>query len=443
VFKRDRAYEGVEQALVQDPDGVSLHDSEPAGSPGFVFLNNDGPDGLARPRQILSRMLVRRGVEVLFASLPNWRWTRGPVGTPLRWGGLRTVESHLRWWHPPVPLRLFQKPLFRITSECLRGLALWMVTRFTGHSRSVVFASVPSGSYNFFLRLHRPVLTVYNVHDRFLMPDGSRWVPTHAPMLRHADVVLCGSQALVDELRTQTLKPVHHFPPAVDASIYLKSEMPTPPKRQPGEWPVVGTIGNFGSQVDWALLLKLARRLPVRLRMVGTLTADIQSNRAVRALQTLPNVEFVSKVSQAELPSVIADLDVCVLPYRLTPYTWGIEPLKFYEFMAMGKPVVASDIPSLRNRGELIQLAHDPEEWMRAIRELLAHDAPEARQARRRFASHNTYSHRLNQLQRIVGNALQDRDRADVRQRELGRNRPMVAARVEHDRRNDPLDRAD
>jgi hypothetical protein len=80
---------------------------------------------------------------------------------------------------------------------------------------------------------------------------------------------------------------------------------------------------------------------------------------------------------------------------------------------------------------------------MRAIRELLAHDAPEARQARRRFASHNTYSHRLNQLQRIVGNALQDRDRADVRQRELGRNRPMVAARVEHDRRNDPLDRAD
>ena len=100
-------------------------------------------------------------------------------------------------------------------------------------------------------------------------------------------------------------------------------------------------------------------RLPGwRFRLAGQV-----EDPEVAALSGLPNLETVGEIPFADVPRFLAGLDVALVPFRDLPLTRAVDPVKLYEALAMGLPVVARRLPETERWAEpLVYLYDDPAE---------------------------------------------------------------------------------
>jgi GT2 family glycosyltransferase len=163
------------------------------------------------------------------------------------------------------------------------------------------------------------------------------------------------------------------------------------------------TVGFYGAIAEWFdgdLLADLAELRPDwRFALIGsTFTGDVSR------LERLPNVSLLGEKPYAELPRLVASWDCYVVPFKRTALTEATNPVKAYEMLATGKPVVAVNLPELRPMAHqrLVSLADDAAGLARAIEQALADDSEIERDRRRAFASRNTWQQRCEALDRAV-----------------------------------------
>ena len=101
------------------------------------------------------------------------------------------------------------------------------------------------------------------------------------------------------------------------------------------------------------------------------------------------------------LPDVLRGADAALIPYSLNELTASIFPMKVYEYLAAGLPVVATPLPSLRGV-EGIATAADAESTAARLEELLAADTPEARAERSRLASGHSWDARVDEIAAVL-----------------------------------------
>lgn len=161
-------------------------------------------------------------------------------------------------------------------------------------------------------------------------------------------------------------------------------------------------IGYYGAIAEWfdvALVRKVAEAYPdALLVLIGSDTVG-----AGAALADLPQVRMVGEVPYAELPGWLHALDVCVLPFRVIPLTLATNPVKVYEYLAAGKPVVAVDLPEMSQFGGLVDVATDHDAFVRKVGDALCErDDGSRAAARRAFAGTQTWLHRAAQLDDVL-----------------------------------------
>jgi GT2 family glycosyltransferase len=154
-------------------------------------------------------------------------------------------------------------------------------------------------------------------------------------------------------------------------------------------------IGYFGAIAEWfdlALVREVAKAHPDALvLLVGNDTVG-----AGAALADLPNVRLTGEVRYEELPYWVHGFDVCLLPFRVIPLTEATNPVKVYEYLAAGKPVVAVDLPEMAQFDGLVHVAAHAGGFVQAVsRALAAPGDPAPRQA---FAAGQTWQHRAEAL---------------------------------------------
>ena len=205
-------------------------------------------------------------------------------------------------------------------------------------------------------------------------------------LLREADLVVVSSQLLQKQAAKHNEK-ILLLPNACDFQ-HFAAVAPRTDRNRP-------TVGYYGAIADWfdsELAAAVARLLPDwRFLLVGsTYTADL------RPFQGLANVEFTGEVPYGELPRYLAEMDVLFIPFKKTPLTDATNPVKFFEIMAAGKPLVSVPLPELAPYAEqgLVELVSTPEEAAQAIRRAFSTDSDEARQQRRTFAREHTWQAR-------------------------------------------------
>jgi glycosyltransferase involved in cell wall biosynthesis len=178
--------------------------------------------------------------------------------------------------------------------------------------------------------------------------------------------------------------------------------------------PILGFVGNLISlKVDFDLLEAVARARPSwTLVLVGPAGADARS--ALARLTELPNVCSFGLRPLEELPSYVAAFDVGLIPYRSNEYTRNCFPLKVYEYLAAGKPVVAAGLPELLGMEPDVVVAEDRNEFIESVEAALSTsgDADVAR--RQRLAGENSWEQRTERLLSVVAHEL-DRAARDRR----------------------------
>lgn len=207
-------------------------------------------------------------------------------------------------------------------------------------------------------------------------------------LLREADLVVVSSQKLLDHARphARALALVRN---GVDHAHFAAV-----PDRRPAPG-AVRTVGYYGAIADWfdsALVAGIAALRPHwRIVLVGsTWSAD------VAPLEAASNVLLTGERPYAELPALIADWDACIIPFRHTPLTEATNPVKVYEMLAAGKPVVSVGLPELADmaREGLVAAAEGAPAFVEAIERALGDDDAQRAQARRAFAARNTWTRR-------------------------------------------------
>jgi glycosyltransferase involved in cell wall biosynthesis len=169
--------------------------------------------------------------------------------------------------------------------------------------------------------------------------------------------------------------------------------------------PVVGFAGNLmSSKVDFPLLETLARERPDwTLLLIGPVRADAQE--ALERVLRHENVRWLGPKEYDELPKYVAAFDVGLIPYLANTYTQSCFPLKLYEYLAAGKPVVASGLPELAGREPDVVVANDASSFIAAIEASLGLLSPHDRSRRMAIAARNTWDSRAERLLGLVTEA--------------------------------------
>jgi glycosyltransferase involved in cell wall biosynthesis len=258
---------------------------------------------------------------------------------------------------------------------------------------------------SFYLKeLLKPKLYIYYSRDNLLAvpywrKHGRAFEPPH---IAKADIGVANSIYLSDYLR-QYNPNSHYIGQGCSLSVFNPDQdWPVPDDLKDVPHPIIGYVGAIVSlRIDIRILLAIARSRPDwHVVMVGPEDEFF----AASELHSLPNVHFLGKKDLSALPAYIAHCDVCINPQLINDMTIGNYPLKIDEYLAMGKPVVATRTVTMKLFEEHTGLADRPEDYVPLIEKALAENDSGLREKRIRFANEHTWENVIKQLYRIISN---------------------------------------
>lgn len=373
----------------------------------FICMNNDGFDGLRRPRHILMQLLARRGAKVLFVSTPLDYFTQRKRKKVLKWGGVKKIEPNLYWLQPLAIFRNYYCFWINELSAFFRLLMIWIVSRTIGQKHPVLFITVPCPEFLWMAQLVKDAVVVYNIHDRYL-DQNDNWIPRHTDLLRRADIVLCSSMYIYEEIKVERSDNVHKFYPAVD-SIFLSEPLTSLKVNSDDRRYVIGFVGNMGNQIDWNLLDQLTDDDHYDYIFVGPIIPGIADGKVFQRLRSKSNVRFLGEIQHDAIPKLINTFDVAILPFGQDEFTKGVNPLKMLEYLALGKPVVGTPIPAMIEFQELFYGASTLEEWRYSLSLAIKENSQEKVNARRNRVASESYERRLDYMLELISGHLEKR----------------------------------
>jgi glycosyltransferase involved in cell wall biosynthesis len=249
---------------------------------------------------------------------------------------------------------------------------------------------------------------IYDITDdwtKMPQPEHIRLatIEDDAAMLRDADHVIVCSRQLYESKknRCRELTLIHN---GVDDHRYHPDQLSkteTPADIGQIQKPIIGYTGTLhSSRLDLALTAQVADELKhVNFVFVGPdcLTA------AERKLLNKPNIHILGSRSYEELPRYIARFDAYMTPHLVNDFTESLDPLKLYEYMSTGKPIISTDCAGFREMTELVSIAPNASEFARAIEVALNSEDPARACQRIAWAQNQSWTARVIKLEEILG----------------------------------------
>lgn len=250
------------------------------------------------------------------------------------------------------------------------------------------------------LQFIRHDLSCYHIDDEYSFSASDLPLSEEEKsLIAEVGQVFIHSPALLQ--KKGSINPHTRFVPnGVDFESYSRP-VPQPVDLQGIPHPRIGYSGRIKRQLDWSLLRELTARHPDwHFVLVGGVNPHPEISVHIDHLSRQSNVHFLGDKTTIELAAYPQHFDVCIMPYVRDGYTKYIYPLKLHEYLAGGKPVVGTPIPSLEPFHDSIRLAESADQWSLALRESLGAlaNTEEARIARQAVARSHDWNALVEQI---------------------------------------------
>lgn len=223
--------------------------------------------------------------------------------------------------------------------------------------------------------------------------DDQELIEWNDRILREVDVVFAVSAELYR--RARAVNPqTYRMPNATDVSVLGQGQEATamPQELVDLPRPIAGYIGQIGDKIDYALVRASAEALP---EWSFVFVGNVWSNRRreVSALSELPNVFFLGRKAYHELSGYLAGFDVCTMPHLCNALTRSMDPIKLYDYLASGKPIVSTPVAGVERFSDVVYVGRNAEEFVAGLDQAVQED--DGLKGRRRgYAQENTWSRR-------------------------------------------------
>ena len=253
----------------------------------------------------------------------------------------------------------------------------------------------------------KPVKYIYQCMDDISQEDYTRrhGVRLENKVVANADVVLCTSRELT-KIKSAHSSNVHFHPNAADVELFRTAATDTlsRPHGLNFEEKIIGFTGSIEYRTDFELLNAVAKYHSDKiLYLVGPVSGD---EHIKNGLTKLRNVVFAGAKKLHELPSYLQYFDCCIIPYKVNKLTASIYPLKINEYLAAGKPVVAThfseDIFSFRDH---VLIAETRDQFLRMIDIAIDENNTSKKVARMEAANANSWDRRVEEFWEIISPA--------------------------------------
>ncbi len=230
------------------------------------------------------------------------------------------------------------------------------------------------------LAAFRPERVVYDMIDAPLhfAPVPPRLVPHWERLLREADRVSVTSSPLAALAKAGGARDPRVIGNGVEVARFQAA---APARDLPGDprAPVLGYVGSLHSWFDVPLVLALARaQRSARVVLVGPAHPSTREELE-RAQSEAPNLFWLGPKPYSDVPSIVRAFRAGLIPFRRTPLTEAVNPVKLYEYAAAGVPCVATRFTDeVAGWGEAVRVADSEDEFIEACAALVERPADPA-----------------------------------------------------------------
>lgn len=344
----------------------------------ILCLSTHDWGGLWTRKQRFMQRLARQGNRVLYieaqASIVSLRIIKRDWRRIFRWlRGPRKIDDNL--YVATLPLVL---PFFQI-SILINKINNWFILRLLKYwlkkldFKEFVLWTYAPYSDGLAKRIGEK-LTIYECVDEFsdskglVKPDVVRTLEKH--LIEKADLVIVTHENLYKSKKSLA-KNIYLIPNGAEVNHFKKSSLPETPIASEMEGitkPIIGFLGAIQYWIDLDLVRHIALSRPqwsiVLIGPVGRLAKT-------KKIKNLGNIHLLGRIDYANLPSYIKAWDVCINPYVLDGTSQNCSPLKLYEYLAAGKPIVSVDMPEARKFDGLVGIGLDYEDFVEKIDQVL------------------------------------------------------------------------
>lgn len=248
----------------------------------------------------------------------------------------------------------------------------------------------------------KPAISIYYMRDFITEVDywKKHGQKCEQELIAKSDVVVTNSEYYAD-YGIRYNQNTYFVGQGCDLNLFKPEDAGSMPEDLKGlNSPIIGYAGALTAlRLNPAIIEFIARTKPEwSIVLVGTEDETFKKS----ALHNLENVYFLGQKNIKDVPTYLNHFDVCINPQAINPITVGNYPLKIDEYLAMGKPVVATKTRAMEYFKQYVYLANDKEEYIEFVYKAFAENSRKKALARRNFAASHTWQENVRHIYETI-----------------------------------------